>query len=188
MPDVWVDLAGDAASEVGRLFGSWVDSSYLADLFFQVFHFVQQAVEEFRAARSSRHDHDRLSVPWAGIGEPGVELSASEVPGRASHRAHVRSHSLQVSEYLVRPVVVNREVRPYDPVVLPNYEGVPDHRYAPQSTGCLLRIILAYQQAKISPSPASMSSTASLTPCARWASSGIEPLKLSDLSMFATYT
>lgn len=50
VPDVRVNLAGDSASEVRGLFGSWVDSSRLADLFFQVFHFVQQAVEEFRAA------------------------------------------------------------------------------------------------------------------------------------------
>lgn len=50
MPDVWVNLAGDPASEVGGLFGLWVDSFRCPDLFFQVFHLVQQAVEKLRAA------------------------------------------------------------------------------------------------------------------------------------------
>ena len=50
VPDVRVNLAGDAASEVRGLFAFRVDSPRGSDLLFQMLHFVQQAVEEFRAA------------------------------------------------------------------------------------------------------------------------------------------
>lgn len=156
-------VPGKTTAEIGRFFRSQVYPKILADVSLGMAYLMHKSIEELLCRGSLAHHHNSSPIPGTCIGQPCVYLPLPKVAESITHSVHIRTYRQQISENEVGIRIIRVDVCLDKPVVLMDMERMRYHRNIPQSTGFLLRSILAYQQAMTSPSPASGSSISIFT-------------------------